>query len=603
MELLLSCDSLTKAYGPRTLFQGISLSLFSGERTGLIGPNGTGKSTLMKILCGMEQADSGQITQRRGLRLSYVPQEDRFPEGATIQDVLDAAISGEHLPDRERLAAVSIMAGKVGFADRGQPADSLSGGWKKRLSIARALIQQPDLLLLDEPTNHLDMAGIEWLEDCLADATFGFLVVTHDRYFLENATNRVIELNRAFPEGYFSINGAYSLFLEKREGFLEAQRSEQASLAGQVRREIEWLRRGAKARTTKAKGRIQEAQRMIADLAELKSRNSAGRNITVDFNATGRQTRKLVQAKAVSKSIGERPLFSGLDFTLAPNSKTGIVGPNGSGKTTLLKLITGELAPDSGQVVRADGLRVIYFQQHRQTLDGNQTLKDALSPKSDLVVYQDKPIHVSGWAQRFLFRKEQLDQPISLLSGGERARVLIAQFMLRPADILILDEPTNDLDIPSLEVLEAALDEFPGAVILVTHDRYMLDRLCGELIGLDGLGGVGVYADLSQWENACDQAQAASRGREEQAKKQIAKPATKPQKKRLTWNEQREWETIEQRIAEAEDVVNQCKLEMEDPAVLADHKRLNEVCKKMETAQTQVHTLFDRWAELEQKQG
>ena len=252
-------------------------------------------------------------------------------------------------------------------------------------------------------------------------------------------------------------------------------------------------------------------------------------------------------------------------------------------------------------------LRIVYFQQYRDALDRNQSLRRALSPAGDTVVYQNRPIHISGWAQRFLFRKDQLDLPVGDLSGGERARVLIAQLMLRPADVLILDEPTNDLDIPSLEVLEESLDEFPGAVVLVTHDRYMIDRMCSQLIGLDGLGGVGIYADLSQWENAVDRAREAQRQTDAQRKQENAsKPqptqASKPQKKRFTWNEQREWETIEQRIADAEATVESCRLEMEDPAILADHKKLAEVCARMDAAQQLVQKLYARWEELDQKQ-
>ena len=606
-ELLLSCDSLTKSFGPRTLFAGISLSLFEGERTGLIGPNGSGKSTLMKILCGLEGVESGEITSRRNLHLSYVPQEDVFAEGDTVQSVLERAISGKHLPERETMAKISILAGKIGFPDRGQLASAMSGGWRKRLAIARSLITEPDLLLLDEPTNHLDMAGIEWLEDYLSEASFGFLVVTHDRYFLENATNRVVELSAAFPDGYFSINGSYIQFLEKREEFLEAQKSEQASLAGRVRREIEWLKRGAKARTTKAKGRIQEANRLVSDLAELRTRNSVGDRIEVDFIATGRQTRKLVTAKGVSKTMGGKKLFEHVNVNLAPGTTLGIVGPNGSGKTTLLRLMTGDLVPDAGQVQRADALRYLFFQQHRQQLDMTQTLRDALSPKSDMVVYQGRSVHVSGWAARFLFRKEQLDMLLGDLSGGERARVLIAQFMLHPADILILDEPTNDLDIPSLEVLEESLDEFPGAVVLVTHDRYMIDRMCTELIGLDGLGGAGLYADLSQWETACDVAQAAFSAQAAEARKlESAKSSgntPKPQKKRLSWKEQREWETIEAKIMAAEADVETAHRSMEDPAVLRDRDKLADACSKMDEAQKLVQKLYARWQELEEKQG
>jgi ABC transport system ATP-binding/permease protein len=611
MALLLSCDSLTKVFGTKTLFAGISLGLAEGERTGLIGPNGAGKSTFMKILAGLEQADSGEIVKRRQLRLEYIAQQDVFDEELTVEQVLQNAVEGEHIPDREQLALISTTLGRVGFPDRYQVVRTLSGGWKKRLAIAQALIRRPELLLLDEPTNHLDLEAIEWLEDLLSSASFAFVLVTHDRYFLENVTNRVIELNRAYPDGYFSTSGNYSQYLEKREEFMAGQVSQQAALAGQVRREIDWLKTGAKARTTKSKGRIEEAKRMIGELAELKARNTSARTFAIDFNGTERKTRKLIAAKGVEKALGGRTLFSNIDFVLSPGTRLGLLGPNGSGKTTLLRLMTGELSPDRGQVQRADGLQVVLFDQHREQLDKEQTLKHAISPKSEMVVYRGKPIHVSGWAKRFLFRTEQLDQPIGMLSGGEQARILIAQLMLKPADVLILDEPTNDLDIPSLEVLEESLEDFPGAVVMVTHDRYMLDRMCTELLGLDGFGGSGIYADLSQWERARDAAreaheQAASQARE-QEKEQARKAAPPPKKpagtKRLTWNEQREWEQIEGKISAAEAEVELCHRQMEDRAILADRSRLEEVCAKMHDAQELVHKLYARWQELEEKQA
>ena len=604
MELLLSCESLRKSYGSHTLFAGITLGICEGERTGLIGPNGAGKSTFLKILAGLEAPDEGKLVSRRGLRMGYVAQQDEFPVGATVESVLADALAGDHIDERERLGRVAMMLGRMGFAQRDQLAETLSGGWRKRLAIGRELIHEPDLLLLDEPTNHLDLEGIEWLEDLLGEAKFAFLVITHDRYFLENVTNRVIELNAAYSEGYFGTQGTYSDFLQRREEFLEGQASLQVSIAGKVRREIEWLHRGAKARTTKAKGRIEEAGRLMGELAELKNRNAQGKSIEIDFAATQRQTRKLIAVKGVAKTMGQRTLFSQLDFILSPGNKLGLLGPNGCGKTTLLRLLAGELDPDQGQVKRAEGLRIVLFDQHRQQLDRNQSLRHALSPKSELVIYQDKPIHVSSWAKKFLFRSEQLDLAVGELSGGEQARILIAQLMLQPADVLILDEPTNDLDIPSLEVLEESLEDFPGAVVLVTHDRHMLDRMCTELVGLDGLGGAGIYADYLQWERARDAARAKARD-DERIKRQQNKPqADKPKTatKRLTWNEQREWEQMESRIMAAEAQVESCHKAMEDPAVLADRNKLAECCEQMHLAQELVQKLYARWEELEAKQ-
>ncbi|MDB5297950.1 MAG: putative transporter ATP-binding protein, partial [Phycisphaerales bacterium] len=530
MTLLLNCTSLSKAFGPRPLFAGISIAFDDSERTGLIGPNGSGKSTLMKILAGLEPPDDGTLTTRRQLRLGYLPQEDKFPAGATCRQVLVAAQADVHDADEHEkeieadimLSQVGFSSGEPGAADVEQLADQLSGGWKKRLAIARELVRRPDLLLLDEPTNHLDLAGILWLEELLSDAPFAFVLVSHDRYFLENTTNRTVELNASYPDGYLSHNGPYSAFVEKRIQFMEAQAARQTALASTVRREIEWLRRGAKARTTKAKGRIDKAGQMMGELADLKSRNATAKTAEIDFAASGRQTRKLLTAKKVSKALGGRTLFHDLDVTLTPGGRLGLLGPNGSGKSTLIKLLVGQDAPDSGTVTPADGLQIVHFEQTRAGLDPAMTLRDALSPTGDHVSFRGQTMHISGWAGRFLFRKEQLDMPVGSLSGGERSRVQIARLMLKPADLLILDEPTNDLDISSLDILEDSLEDFPGAVLLVTHDRMMLDRLSTELLALDGKGGAAFYASLDQWQAAADAAKRAEATRAKQAAKAAA---------------------------------------------------------------------------------
>jgi len=602
MEILLSCRDLTKSYGLRVLFKGITLGLFKGERTGLIGPNGSGKSTLLRILSGQETADAGELTFRRGLRLGYVPQEDTLDANQTVEQSLMAAIPGEP-DDHERHVQAAIMMTQVGLADPEQKVGQLSGGWKKRLAIARQLIGKPDLLLLDEPTNHLDIEGIAWLERLLQDAPFACLMVSHDRRFLESVTNRVIELNRAYPDGFLSSNGTYSDFLRTRENFLDAQASRERSLANKVRREIEWLQRGAKARTTKAKGRIDQAGRLMDELAELKERNAQQVTALIDFSATDRKTRKLLQAKGLTKSLGDKALFAGVEFTLGPGSRLGLLGPNGSGKTTLLRLITGELEPDAGEIWRAEGLRVVVFGQNREQLDRTQTLRRALSPNGDHVTYRGSNVHVTAYAKRFLFRPDQLDMPVGEMSGGEQARILIARLMLQPADVLILDEPTNDLDIPTLDVLEESLADFPGALVLVTHDRYLLDRLSTELLALDGKGGAAMYAELAQWERARETAAAAEAA---VAPPAVKKPAparrrTPSVKKGLSWKEEEEYQDMEERIMAAEREVEQWHQRIADPAVAADHVLLAEACESLHAAQARVEALYARWAELEAK--
>ncbi len=601
MSVLLTARSLDKSFGVRPLFSGISISFDDAERTGLIGPNGSGKSTLLKIIAALEHADSGEFTQRRNLRLGYLPQEDTFAPGATPMSVVTEAVPDNVTDAHERETQAIMLLTKLGFVREDQPAAELSGGWRKRLALARELIRQPDLLLLDEPTNHLDLEGIYWLEGLLKQANFAFILVSHDRYFLENVTNRIVELDRAYPDGYLSHNGTYSQFLVKKEEFLAAQQSREQSVAGRVRREIEWLARGAKARATKAKGRIQQAGEMMQELAGLKERNAQTGAAKIDFTASGRETRKLVSVNKISKRLGERDLFSNLSFILSPKSTLGLLGPNGSGKSTLLKILSGELQPDTGDVRRADQLKIVRFEQNRALLNKSDTLRRALSPTGDTIMHQGNSMHVSGWATQFLFRKEQLDLLVGDLSGGEQARVLIARLMLEPADVLILDEPTNDLDIPTLEVLEESLSDFAGALVLVTHDRYLLDRLSTSLLALDGKGGATTYVDLAQWEQAQKAPKPAPTKTPPKAAAP-AKPASRPAGKRLTWNEQKEWQNMESAIATAEQQVADFESQLGDPALIADHRKMHVLCDNLAAAKSKVEALYARWQELEEKQ-
>ena len=596
MGLLVSCNSLSKTYGSRTLFENISLGISEGERVGLIGPNGSGKSTLLKILSAHMEPDSGTVSLRRNTRVGYVAQDVEFLTGATAEQIVAAALVDEHLDEMERAARVNTSLGRAGFVDNSVVADTLSGGWRRRLAIAREMATQPEVLFLDEPTNHLDLEGILWLEKQLANAAFASVVVSHDRYFLDNVVNAMAEIDRIYPEGLFRVNGNYSDFLEKKSAFLQAQSNRQEALSNLVKREVEWLRRGAKARTRKSKARIDDAGQMMRDLADLEQR--ATKNMTqVDFTATDRRTKRLVVLDSVSRNLGGRTLFRDLSLVLTPGTRLGLLGRNGTGKTTLLRLIAGQQQPDSGSVERAAALRVVYFDQTREQLDLSQSLREGLGARGDHVIYQDRLIHVAGWAKRFLFDSGQLDRPMTSLSGGEQARVLIARLMLQPADLLLLDEPTNDLDISTLEVLEESLVEFPGALVLVTHDRFLLDRVSTAVLGIDGEGGAELFADYWQWEGA--QTRSAPKAEKGASPKAVA---SAPAKKKLSYMEAREWEGMEARIMEAEGELGSLQAQMHAPDVVSDGVRLHEVYLKVQAAEVKIAELYARWAELEAKQ-
>ena len=622
MAVALSALNLSKSFASRTLFSGVAISVEDRERLALIGPNGSGKSTLLKIIAGLETPDDGSLTIRKGVRIAYVAQADVFPEDATILSAVVTALAANPPPqlhdDHEIELAAEMALYKVGFEDLTQPASTLSGGQRKRLSIARALASEPDVLLLDEPTNHLDVEGIVWLESLLRTPDFASVVVTHDRAFLERTAMRIVELSRAYPEGTFTVSGNYSEFLRRKEEFLDAQAKQQQSLANQVRDDLRWLSRGPQARRTKSKSRIDSSYQRIDELAELRARNAPLKAAGIDWSATERRTHKLLVARAITKSLGGKRLFTDLDILLSPGDKLALMGPNGSGKSSLIKVLTGELPPDPptpealaaaqlatvppgtpapGTIRLADKLKIVVFSQHRTELDMGQTLGDALSPHSDSVIYRGRAVHIVTWARRFLFDKGQLNSPIRSLSGGEQARIHIARLMLEPADILILDEPTNDLDIPSLEVLEDSLEEFPGAIVLVTHDRAMVADLATRVLALDGRGGARYFADFDQWEKL--QRERPSRETPQPSIPQPPPPPPAPPRKKLTYNEQRELAQIQPAIELAEAEVKKCEAAMADPAVMADRRKLDEWCRKLGEAQTKAATLFARWEDLD----
>jgi ATP-binding cassette subfamily F protein uup len=423
-------------------------------------------------------------------------------------------------------------------------------------------------------------------------------------------------MSAVYPEGTFQVQGPYSEFLEKREEFLAGQMEEEERLANKARREIEWLRRGPKARSTKAKYRIDEAHKLTGELAEVKARNRSLSNVQIDFEATGRKTRKLLEVQKISKSYGDRTLFSNLDIILSPGSRLGLLGRNGCGKSTLMKILAGATdgsgtVPDSGAVKVADNIQIISFDQNRETIDPTLTLRRALAPDGDSIMYNGRSLHVVSWGKKFLFRPDQLETPVGQLSGGEQARILIAGLMRQPADILLLDEPTNDLDIASLDVLEASLLDFPGALVLVTHDRYLLDRVCQRLLGFGGNSGVTYYADYEQWLNDLPEVKT-----EERWKKNKGKATKSPSQKdnrnsqnnqnnqgRLSYLDQREYDLIEETIAAEDNRLRQLQKKMELPEIVSDPEALALCWQEVEASQVEVERLYNRWDELEGKKN
>lgn len=555
MSPLVTCQSIKKAFGSKEILKGLSLSLFRGEKVGVIGPNGAGKSTLLKIITGIESSDSGEVVTRKGLKIGYVPQSSTIFHGTLLDAVL--AVNDDEVEAKKWLS-------KVGFNNAFQEASTLSGGWQKKLDLAKAMACAPDLLLLDEPTNHLDLESILWLEQFLLKEVPTYMVTSHDRQFLEKVTNRMMEISPRFPDGIFSSEGSYFSFVEKRDAYLEAEGEYQRALSSKVRREQEWLRTTPQARTTKSRSRVDKALDLIDELSEVKARNKS-KKLNIDFSSTARESRKLIAAKGISKGT----LFSGLDILLSPGTRLGILGPNGSGKSTLLKILAMELSPDMGTVKALEGVEIVYFDQMRENLPLSLTIKQALSPNGEWVNFRGKEIHVNSWAKKFFFSPDLMDLPISHLSGGERARLIIARLMLKPADVLFLDEPTNDLDIETLEVIEDSLDEFPGAVVLVTHDRELMNRVAKETLTLK-----------------IKEAPKAEKTLKETAPKKNLKVSFKDKFEYEHLGKQ--IDLLEQEIQELSHALN----------TASDFAKIEEIGTRLHEKETALEKAFDRWHEL-----
>jgi ATP-binding cassette subfamily F protein uup len=605
VPVLVSVRGLAHAFGARPLFEGVSFTLSDGDRVGLIGPNGAGKSTLLAILAGIIAPDRGEVSRRGGLRVAYVAQTPELEDG-TVRAAVAAGLSPEQRADFEHEGAVDQWVNRLDL-DPDRPIAELSGGWKKRVALARALVSNPELLLLDEPTNHLDVTSILWLERLLASSRFATLTVTHDRLFLQRISNRILELDRRNAGGLLDVAGDYATYVEQKAQAMAAQEQREQELKNTLSRETEWLRRGPSARSTKQRARIQRAEALSSEVQNLTQRNRVG-SVELDFEGRAEdeiRPKRLIEARGIAKRYGEHTVFSEVDLFIGPKTRLGLLGPNGCGKTTLLRTLTGEAEPTSGDVLRADGLSVAYFEQDRASLDPTRSVAQTVSPDGDYLLFRGSHLHRHGYLERFLFRPEQMPQPVSSLSGGEQSRLLLARLMLTPANVLVLDEPTNDLDLPTLGVLEDALRSFDGAVLLVTHDRYFLDQVATELVAFgtrpSERGKLTKLADLAQWEtwHAAETAAGKVEPRRD-APASVSPAELKPQKKKkLSFNDQRDFDTIEARILSAEELVVALEGELTKPEVVSNGPRLVELDAELRKARAAVDALYARWAELE----
>jgi ATP-binding cassette subfamily F protein uup len=587
----------------------LTFAVESGERIGLIGPNGAGKSTLLRILAGQVGPDQGTLSLQRGLKVGFLAQVPSFaPESTLISTILEGTADPS---DWESVAAAYEQISKLSLDQfpAELPVEKMSGGWKKRVALGRELIRGPDLLLLDEPTNHLDFESILWLETFLSRAAFSTVTVTHDRLFLQRIASRILELDFRNAGGLLSVQGDYMAYLEVKEGLIQSQERREVVLKNTLRRETEWLRQGAKARTTKQEARIQRAGKLKEDVEELSARNLK-RSVSLQFESAEKNPKKLIEAKGVSKSYGDRQLFAELNLQMSPGTRLGLLGPNGVGKSTLIRVLLGLEAADAGEVYRADALAFAYFDQARDTLDPHRSVAKTLCPTGDFVDFRGSRVHIRGYLDQFLFSQGQMDMAVGKLSGGEQSRLLLAKLMLTEANLLVLDEPTNDLDMATLSVLEECLNDFNGAVFLVTHDRYFLDQVATQILAFPPNFQTEdrqliSFASYAQWEKWYEGQSKLNKGNANSASS-VSTAAAESQKKqkssgKLSFKEQQELQGMETKILEMEKRLEELSHQSSEPDSSMNIDQLNRLSQTMTQTQNEISLLYSRWAELEAK--
>ena len=590
---LLTIEHLKKSYTERLLFDDTAFSINEGEKVGLIGINGTGKSTLLRIAAGLEEPDDGSVVKGRSLYIRYLPQIPEFEPGETVLEAIVRENKNEpHFASGEELkAAARSMLNRLEILDGEAKIDTLSGGQRKRVALASVLLSTADLLILDEPTNHLDSGMAEWLEAYLKSFKGALLMITHDRYFLDSVTNRIVELDKG---KLYSYQGGYEKYLE-----LKAERMEMAEAAERrrqsiLRTEIAWMQRGARARSTKQKAHIQRYEAL---------RDQDGpqydRNVQLESIAS-RLGRTTVELKDICKSYGDRILLQDFTYIFLKNDRVGIIGPNGSGKSTLMKIIAGWVQPDSGTVQIGQTVKLGYFSQENEAMDESLRVIDYIKNAAEYVKTKDGSISASQMLERFLFPASVQYTIIGKLSGGEKRRLYLLRILMEAPNVILLDEPTNDLDIQTLVILEDYLDTFPGIVITVSHDRYFLDRVVNRIFAFEGQGRVqqyeGGYTDyLRAFELRHPQKEAQEENAPREGQKAVNRSNWKetagaPRKKKLSFKEQKEWETIEDEIAALESGIEALEKEMEGAA--SNYARLNELMKTKSEKET---ALEEKW--------
>ena len=609
---VLVLENITKAYGERTLFDSVSLGINEGDKIGVIGVNGTGKSTLLKIIARPIAPATGTVTKGSSVQIAYLPQTPEFDEDASIlAHVLEGKLDGTD--DWTTESDARTILNKLGFSDYDRPARHLSGGEKKRVALARTLLNPADVLILDEPTNHLDPDMVLWLEQYLNRYRGVLIMVTHDRYFLDRVTNKILEIDDA---RLYLYETNYSGFVEKRTQRIEEAVSAEQKRRNILRTELEWLHRGARARSTKQKAHIQRIE-------ELQSRSGPEAEKQVEINSVGsRMGKKTIEIENVSKSFGGRMRFRDFSSSVLRDERIGIIGPNGCGKATLMKIITGLVPPDTGSVTIGETIKIGYFSQEVEDMDGDVRVIDYIRDVAEVIHTTTGTATASQMLERFLFSPAMQYTPVSKLSGGEKRRLYLLRVLMSAPNVLILDEPTNDLDIATLTILEDYLDHFQGIVITVSHDRYFLDRVVRRIFAFEGGGAIRQYeGGYTDYQAACGERIAAEmeasgtasgqeRGRGQKAggasgagtsdaaetAKDKNRGRQREKKLKFSYMEQKEWETIEDDIAALEEAIADLEQQMQDSA--RDYTALNGIIKEKEEKEALLEEKMDRWMYL-----
>jgi ATP-binding cassette subfamily F protein uup len=600
---LISVHQITKSFASKNLFRKISFSIDSDQRIGLVGPNGAGKSTLFKILIKQIQADDGKISFSNSLRLGYLSQKPEFGPDEIIYDCLMSQVEDPY--DGLNISYAYELITKLSLDIHPEKefakVSELSGGWQKRVALARELMKKPNLLLLDEPTNHLDIQSILWLEEFInAQNDISFMIITHDRAFLQNTCNMIYDLDPRNPDGLIKSNGSYVQFLETKSMLMDSQKRLEDKKRNTMLIEKDWLARGPQARLTKQKARINRAHDLIDQVDNLENKNHV-KKVDFDFGVNQNSPKKLVELKNLSKRYTDDSplLFSKLDAMIRPGSRVGLLGKNGCGKSTLIQIILGNEEPSSGVAFLNPDIQVCYFEQGKETLNSTDTVLKVICPEGDYVHLHGLPVYARSYLSRFYFTNQQMDMPVHQLSGGEQSRLLIAKLMLNPAHVLILDEPTNDLDVETLDVLSDCLTDFAGAIILVSHDRFFLDQNSNEIWAFTETGDREIikFADYNQWLDWYEANGKNASNKMEEPKKTDNKKSNK----KLSFKEVHEFQNMEAVILDKETALKQKQHELVQPEVASNFKKLNDLSSEISKLEAEVQKLYARWQELEKK--